>query len=180
MNFFNRISFSLVFIILFVFIIIFYRALFYVKPHEIPSTLIGKPLPNFNLPAISPYNELSSNQFPKDQPVLINIFATWCNACQLEVPLLNKITTTYHVPIYGIAYKDQPQAVSDWLATYGNPYATVGVDTKGDVAIDFGVYGTPETYVINRQGNIIYRHVGLLDEKTWDQIIYPIIKAQTK
>lgn len=90
--------------------------------------------------------------------------------------MLMKIKNTYHVPIYGLVYKDQPKNAIDWLEKNGDPYALSGNDMKGDVAMDFGVYGTPETFVIDRSGKIKYRHIGPIDQKNWDETLYPLIK----
>ena len=148
--------------------------LFYAKPHELPSALIGEPVPHFVLPTLSG-SATFSEQALQGKVSLINIWATWCYACSLEHPILMKISREYHIPIYSIDYKDDREAAKLWLNEHGNPYVEIGDDHQGDVGIDFGVYGTPETFVINKQGNIVYRHVGAIDQKTWDDVLYPLV-----
>ena len=107
---------------------------------------------------------------------LLNVWATWCYACEIEAPMLLKIKTQYHIPIYSILYKDDPKEALLSLKKNGNPYVMIGLDRKGDTAIDLGVYGTPETFVISREGKIIYRHVGIINQTVWDSVLYPLIK----
>lgn len=164
------------FFILVLLLVILCRELFYANPTELPSSLIGKPMPTFNLSSLYNARQTFSDKTVRGQPALINIWATWCYACQLEMPMLLAIKENYHIPIYGIVYKDDRSLALKWLKQYGNPYTAIGMDNTGDTAIDFGVYGTPETFVINPQGRIIYRHAGLLDQKSWEEVIYPLIK----
>lgn len=164
------------FIILFALVGLLWRGLFYVKKNEIPSALIGQTLPDFQLPNILEQRKLFT---PKDlvgRASLLNIWASWCYACSVEHPMLMRIKKIYHVPIYGIIYKDNVRDVKSVLRLHGNPFTVIGNDSTGDVAIDLGVYGTPETYVINPQGKIIYRHIGVIDQQTWDNVLYPMIK----
>jgi len=164
------------FIILFALCGLLWRELFYARPSELPSALIGEAVPDFSLPDL--YEPLKSFT-PKDfngRVALVNVWATWCYACALEQPLLMKIKEQYHVPIYSIDYKDNPKDAKQWLEKNGNPYVMTGSDLHGDTAIDFGVYGTPETFVISPAGKIVYRYVGAIDQNGWDEVLYPLIK----
>lgn len=164
------------FFILFILLLLLGWELFYSKPHELPSALIGEDVPHFTLPNLFASQPAFTQHQLEGQVSLLNVWATWCEACNLEHNMLMKIKNDYHIPIYGIIYKDKSEEAISWLTQNGNPYTQIGNDHKGDVAIDFGVYGTPETFVINAKGKIIYRHIGLLDQKTWDDVLYPLIK----
>lgn len=154
--------------------------LFFAQPRDLPSALIGDDVPNFALPTIhAPDKLMTPNDF-KGHVILLNVWATWCSACQMELPMLMKIKSQYHVSIYGIDYKDQPADAVKWLKENGNPYVMVGSDSSGNAAIDLGVYGTPETFVISPYGKIIYRHIGVIDENTWKETIYPMVKKYEK
>lgn len=163
------------FITLFALIGLLAWELFYARPQELPSALIGEDIPAFTLPNIFPSHPDFQSTDIKTGVVLLNVWASWCYACNLEHEMLMKIKNQYHVRIFSINYKDNIQDATKWLAKNGNPYIITGEDTKGDAAIDLGVYGTPETFVI-RDGKIIYRHVGIIDEKSWNEVLYPLIK----
>ncbi|VVC74870.1 Thiol:disulfide interchange protein DsbE [Aquicella siphonis] len=172
-NFFRK---FVPFIILSCLLILLGWELFYAKPNELPSALIGEEVPRFRLPNLFPSQPDFTQQSLTGRVSLVNVWATWCYACGLEQDMLMKIKNEYHVPIYGIDYKDNTPEALTWLDRNGNPYVLIGRDTKGDVAIDFGVYGTPETFVIDKRGKIIYRHIGIIDQKVWDETLYPLIK----
>lgn len=163
------------FVILFGLLALLYRELFYSSQTALPSTLVGEIVPDFNLPEINAYSRFSKHDLPH-RVLLLNVWATWCYACSLEHPMLMKIQQQYHVPIYSFVYKDDPETVRTWLNKKGNPYVRIGNDSNGDAAIDFGVYGTPETFVVNPEGKIVYRFVGAIDQKAWDEVLYPIIR----
>lgn len=169
-------KFLIPFIILFALLGLLWRELFYANPHEIPSALIGENVPQFSLPILTKENSFFTNKELVGHVSLINVWATWCYACAQEHDMLLKIKENYHVPIYSINYKDNQRDALNWLLQHGNPYVLTGSDKNGDVAIDFGVYGTPETFVISPQGKIIYRHIGAIDQATWDNILYPLVK----
>lgn len=152
--------------------------LFYAKPGELPSALIGENIPTFTLPNLYANESVLQSDYLKNGVVLLNVWATWCEACRLEHNMLMQIKNQYHVRIFSINYKDKPSDAKEWLQQQGNPFVITGQDDKGDVAIDLGVYGTPETFVINH-GKIIYRHIGLIDQQAWDQVLYPLIKKYT-
>ncbi|OGT60219.1 MAG: hypothetical protein A3E85_01700 [Gammaproteobacteria bacterium RIFCSPHIGHO2_12_FULL_45_12] len=164
------------FAILFFLLILLWRELFATDSHELPSPLIGETLPHFSLPNLGePHVKLTPDDL-KGHVSLLNVWATWCYACGTEHAMLMKISHQYHVPIYGIDYKDNHEDAVRWLTEKGNPYQKIGDDRNGDAAIDLGVYGTPETFVINPQGKIVYRQVGAINQATWDNILYPIIQ----
>jgi cytochrome c biogenesis protein CcmG/thiol:disulfide interchange protein DsbE len=164
------------FVTLFLLFILLGWELFYAKPSELPSALIGESVPSFDLSNIYPVQARFTNKALTGRVALLNVWATWCSACYMEHKMLMKIKNEYHVPIYSLVYKDDAQKAQDWLEQYGNPYVLIGDDEKGDTAIDFGVYGTPETFVINPQGKIVYRHIGVINQKVWDEELYPLIK----
>lgn len=171
-----QIRFALSFLILFVLFAFLARELLYAKPSELPSALIGEDIPAFHLSQLYQSDRTFTEQNMIGQVSLLNIWATWCYACKLEQPMLMKIKNQYHIPIFGIAYKDDSIKAKQWLKEFGNPYSIIGNDTSGDIAIDLGVYGTPETFVIDKRGKIVYRHVGVIDEQTWNTVLYPLIK----
>ena len=164
------------FILLFALFTLFGRELLYANPNKFTSSLTGETLPSFELSNLLNSLKVFNNKDLIGQVSLLNVWATWCHACEIEAPFLMKIKNDYHVPIYGITYKDDPADIYAWLQAYGNPYKVIANDKNGEVAIDLGIYGTPETFVINKEGKIVYRHIGVLDQKIWDSVIYPIIK----
>lgn len=172
----QKISLIFSFLILFLLFGLLWRELYYAHPNKLPSHLIGESMPAIQLTNLIEPQTLFSEKDWAGQVILLNVWATWCYACKIEHPMLMKIKEQYHIPIYSLVYKDNPDLVKKWLTEQGNPYTAIGNDSKGDAAIDLGVYGTPETFVINKQGKIIYRHVGAITQNTWDTILYPIIK----
>lgn len=168
---------TLPFFILFALLTLLGWELFYAKPDERPSALLGKELPVFSLPNLYLSEPRLNSSALNNGFILLNVWATWCYACRQEHEMLMKIKNVYHIPIYGITYKDKADDAIQWLKQNGNPYVMVGVDFSGDAAIDLGVYGTPETFVL-RNGRIIYRHIGRLDQKDWDEKLSPLIKEK--
>lgn len=152
-----------------------YRELFYANNVVIPSALIGETIPPFNLRELNS-THLFTEKNLRGKFLLLNVWATWCYACKIEHDMLLKIKNVYHIPIYSINYKDDPQSAKIWLEHNGNPYIMTGLDNSGEIAIDLGVYGTPETFVIDPAGKIIYRHVGIINQTIWDQQLYPLFK----
>ncbi|PPC78380.1 DsbE family thiol:disulfide interchange protein [Pokkaliibacter plantistimulans] len=142
-------------------------------PSTLPSALINKPLPDFSLPTVESSSELISAARLKGQPVLLNIWATWCPSCHMEHPYFMQLAKQ-GVPIIGINYKDDRASAMKWLAELGNPYLFSIFDEKGSLGFDLGVYGAPETYLIDKDGIIRYKHVGVVDERVWREQIQPI------
>lgn len=130
-------------------------------PHDVPSQLIGRPVPQFDLPAQAPGQGFGSADLQAlGRPVLLNFFASWCVPCVIEHPELMKLSAS-GLPVWGIAYKDTESAASGFLKTHGNPFARIGRDA-GSVAIDFGVYGVPESYLLDKAGIVRWRIAGPL------------------
>jgi len=145
------------------------------NPQTLPSALIDQPMPQFALPPLLDGKPGLDTQAIRGQVALVNLFASWCAPCRVEHPLLMRLAEEKAVPIYGIAYKDRPEDARAWLASLGDPYSRIGADLDGRVAIDWGVYGVPETYVIDRNGRIRYRHVGALTPQDVQSVLRPMI-----
>lgn len=150
------------------------------NPRLIPSPLIGKPVPEFNLPPVKGRTLGLSSADLKGEVSLVNVFASWCTACRAEHPLLMDIKAKGIVPIHGLNYKDKPDDAEKWLAELGDSYTRTGADIDGRVGIDWGVYGVPETYVIGRDGRIAYKQIGQLTPEILRDKIIPIINDLKK
>ena len=150
------------------------------KPKEIPSPLIGKAAPTFSLPVLNQEGQIFT---PKDllgKVWLLNVWASWCVSCRAEHPLLNELAKMKLVPILGLNYKDQDLAAIKWLAELGNPYDLSIVDAKGLVGIDYGVYGVPETFVIDQTGKVAFKHIGPLTPDSMQKTLLPLIAKLNK
>ncbi|MPZ55332.1 MAG: DsbE family thiol:disulfide interchange protein [Rhizobiales bacterium] len=146
------------------------------NPREIPSALIGKSVPQFSLRPVQGRTLGLSASDLIGEASLVNVFASWCVACREEHPLLMRMKADGVVPIHGLNYKDRPDNAARWLNTLGDPYTRTGVDRGGRVAIDWGVYGVPETFVITKDGHIAHKHIGPLTPKDLDDTILPLIR----
>ena len=155
-----------------------YRGL-YLEPRIIPSALIDKPVPEFDLPPIEGRAQpgLASADLKAGEVTLVNVFASWCVACRVEHPLLMELAQSGAVPIHGLDYKDEPAAALRWLQRHGDPYTRVGADINGRVGIDFGVYGVPETFVVNGEGRIVCKQIGPITPDDLNEKIMPAIQA---
>lgn len=174
-------QFATPFIVILILFAVLYRSLFSNITHEMPSALLNQSIPSFSMAnVLEGEHTFSSESFKKNRLTLLNIWATWCYACRLEHDTLMHIKNDYHIPIYAIAYKDDLNAIASWLKKRGNPYTLLGVDNSGDVVIDFGIYGTPETFLIDATGKVLYRHVGALTDVVWTTKILPIVKQYEK
>jgi cytochrome c biogenesis protein CcmG/thiol:disulfide interchange protein DsbE len=148
-------------------------------PRAVPSPLIDKPAPQFALPLLdSPAKSVGSADLA-GKPYLLNVFASWCFACRDEHPVLMRERTRLGVPLVGFNYKDEPDDAKRWLAQYGNPYDLVIADYPGDVAIDFGVTGAPETFLVDGEGIIRYKYISPLTPEVITREILPRIAAMT-
>ena len=136
-------------------------------PTELPSALLDKPVPEFNLPSLLDDGRMLTQKDLQGKPALLNVWATWCPTCKQEHAQLNKIAREEGVVIYGINYKDDRVAAKEWLRRYRDPYVLNIYDEQGTLGLDLGVYGAPETYVLDAQGIIRYKHVGAVTEKVW-------------
>jgi cytochrome c biogenesis protein CcmG, thiol:disulfide interchange protein DsbE len=145
-------------------------------PREVPSPLIDKPAPAFTLPRLDSPDKTLSPADLKGQVWLFNVWASWCVSCRQEHPLLVELSRTGEVPIYGLDYKDDIGAAHDWLDRMGNPYLASVVDADGRVGIDYGVYGVPETYLIDKEGTIRYKQIGPLTPAVIEKKILPMVR----
>jgi cytochrome c biogenesis protein CcmG/thiol:disulfide interchange protein DsbE len=147
-------------------------------PKALPSALIDQPLPEFSLPLLATAQLGGERLVNRGEVVgevaLFNVWATWCVSCRVEHPYLGELASR-GVPIYGINYKDDASAARQWLQQLGDPYRLSIFDAEGSLGLDLGVYGAPETYVVDRSGVIRYRHVGVIDQRVWTEIIEPIV-----
>jgi cytochrome c biogenesis protein CcmG/thiol:disulfide interchange protein DsbE len=146
------------------------------NPREIPSALIGKPVPEFSLPPVQGRALGLSKADLTGEVSLVNVFASWCAACRDEHPLFMQLKASGGVPIHGLNYKDQPDHAARWLDTLGDPYTRTGADRDGRVAIDWGVYGVPETFVVTKDGRIAHKHIGPLTSKDIEATILPLVR----
>jgi cytochrome c biogenesis protein CcmG/thiol:disulfide interchange protein DsbE len=157
--------------------ILFYRNLNGTPPDVLPSVMIGKPVPQHTLPAL---DAATLGFAPKDltgHVTVVNVWASWCIPCRQEAPALAELAADKSIALYGFVYKDKPAAARAFLQQYGNPFARLGLDADGSTAIDWGVYGVPETYVIDTKGIIRERYVGALTDDALNRIIRPAIQA---
>ena len=149
-------------------------------PRILPSVLIGKAVPEFALPPVEGRTLGLSNTDLVGEVSLVNVFASWCVACRYEHPVFMWLKEEGKVPIHGINYKDRPADAAKWLDDLGDPYTRTGADRDGRVAIDWGVYGVPETFVIDRAGRIAFKQVGPITPEIYRDKIAPLIEALRK
>ena len=162
------IPFSL--LLLIILLTFFYLLLIDRNPLELPSNLINKEVPNFETnDLLKNENFISSEEFG-NEIILVNFFATWCKPCRDEHNFIQRFADKKRVRIIGINYKDNSDKTIEWLKNLGNPYSNVPIDKDGRIAIDWGVYGIPETFVVNSEGIIKYRHVGQITKKVYEKI----------
>lgn len=147
---------------------------------EVPSPLIGKPVPQFELPRLLNTQKMFSSEQLKGRVTLVNVWASWCVSCRHEHGLLLDISRNTDIPIIGINYKDERADALRWLRDGGNPYEASVFDYDGRAAIDWGVYGTPETFVVDQQGVIRYKHTGPISNEKFQQTILPLIMELRK
>ena len=160
----------------FVVMVIFLAIGLTLDPREVPSPLIGKPAPVFSLPEVADADKSLSPADFRGQVVLVNVWASWCVSCRQEHPVLLNLARQNVVPIYGLNYKDQRDAARGWLQQYGDPYTASAFDADGRVGIDWGVYGVPETFVIDRQGLIRHKHTGPVTPESLEQELLPLVR----
>ena len=156
-------------------------------PSRLPSALIGKQVPSMTLPALEGLTDgaramggVDSADLAKGEVSVVNFWASWCGPCVQEHPLLVALKERTGAPIFGVNYKDQPAAARRFLGRYGNPFAAVGTDGNGRAAIEWGVYGMPETFIVNGKGQIVYKHVGPISASALEEKIIPAIEAARK
>jgi cytochrome c biogenesis protein CcmG/thiol:disulfide interchange protein DsbE len=145
-------------------------------PRELPSPFIGKPAPAFKLEQLHNAKLAFAPEDMKGKVWLLNVWASWCVSCRIEHPLLVEMSKRMRVPIVGLNYKDRREDGVDWLARFGNPYTLSAWDIDGRVGIDYGVYGAPETYLIDKQGVIRYKHVGPMTPEVLEKDVLPLVR----
>ncbi len=153
-------------------------------PSKLPSALIGKPVPVSSFAALAglvadgkAVPGFSNSDLTKGKTSIVNFWASWCAPCIDEHPLIAELKIKSGLEVYGVNYKDDPAAARRFLGRYGNPFTAVGTDADGGTAIDWGVYGMPETFVVNGRGEIVYKHVGPLSAEVIESKLLPAIKA---
>ncbi len=161
-------------------LIVLFAAGLRLDPREVPSPLIGKPAPALSLAVLGgdPAQPYTSAEL-RGRPVLVNFFASWCAACVLEHPFLMRLAAQ-GAEIVGVDYKDTDADGAAWLARHGNPYRTVVTDPQGAAGLDWGVYGAPETFVLDVAGTIVHKQIGPITEAAWDERIAPLIATQPR
>lgn len=153
----------------------FFRGLFN-KADRLPSTLIGKPVPDFDLPPIEGRRDGLAAADLAGEVSIVNVWTSLCVPCRVEMPLLVELAGTGSVPIYGINHRDPAGATLTFLDELGDSYTRIGADRNGRASIDWGVYGLPETFVIDGEGRIAYRHVGAFDRRALEEEILPVVR----
>ena len=150
------------------------------NPSVVPSVLIGKPAPEFSLPAPAGFENGLATADLKGKVTIVNVFASWCPPCHVEHPLLIELAKETDIQLFGLNYKDKDEKLAAWFKEAGNPFARIGADRDGRVAIEWGVYGVPETYILDRDGRIVYRHVGPLTQALLRDDIRPLLARLKK
>lgn len=167
-------------LVLFVVLIVFLAIGLRHDPHEVPSPLINKPAPAFKLAQLREPSKRFSAEEMRGKVWLLNVWASWCITCRDEHPLLLEYVRSKAVPIYGLNYKDKREDALSWLGELGDPYVLSVSDLDGRVGIDYGVYGAPETYLIDRNGVIRFKQIGPVTPDIWQQKILPLVKDLNK
>ncbi len=146
------------------------------NPREVPSPFVGKPAPPFSLPQLHRPGEHLAAADLKGKVWVLNVWASWCVACRAEHPLLVELARSGQVPLYGLNYKDDSRNALEWLLRFGDPYTASVTDTNGRVGIDYGVYGVPETFVIDKAGVVRFKHIGPVTQEVWSRDLEPLIQ----
>ena len=146
------------------------------KPREIPSPLINKPVPEFSLPQLGAPGQTLAAEDMRGKVWMLNVWASWCVACRVEHPVLNELAKTRTVLMYGLNYKDEQANAAEWLNRFGNPYLESAVDAEGLIGIELGVYGVPETFIIDKEGVIRYKHIGPVTVEALQETILPLMR----
>jgi cytochrome c biogenesis protein CcmG/thiol:disulfide interchange protein DsbE len=149
-------------------------------PRALPSPFIGKPAPQFVLPTLEDPSVTVGSEQLSGQYSLVNVWATWCGGCRTEHPFLMDLSRSGAIPIYGINWRDNAPEAKRWLQQLGDPYVASGFDEDGRVGIDWGVYGAPETFLVDPQGIVVYKHLGPLDRTAWERDFVPLISGGGK
>lgn len=163
-------------LVIFALLVGFLAAGLTLNPREIPSPLVGKPAPAFRLPQLHEQEKTFSPADMTGQVWLLNVWASWCGGCKEEHPVLMRMAQAGDVKIYGMDYKDRRDEALTWLRRHGNPYLLTAVDEAGRIGIDYGVYGVPETYVIDKKGLIRFKQIGPVDDEVVSKKILPLVQ----
>lgn len=163
-------------LLVFVIMVIFLAIGLTLDPREVPSPLIGKPAPAFILPQVTDSERTLSPADLKGQVYLLNVWASWCVSCREEHPVLLDLSRKHIVSLYGLNYKDEREEAQNWLNRFGNPYIASASDTDGHIGINWGVYGVPETFVIDKFGIIRYKHTGPVTPAVLEKTLLPLIR----
>lgn len=150
------------------------------NPNVLPSVLVGYPAPHFNLPTVEAPNRFVNEDIFKGKVSVLNIWATWCTACQAEHAVWLELAKKHHLFLVGVNYHDDLKIAQQWLKKEGNPYVLNIFDKEGRLGLDYGVYGTPETFIVDKAGVIRYRHVGPIDAQRWQSTLLPLIESLQK
>ncbi|MDB5395887.1 MAG: thiol:disulfide oxidoreductase DsbE [Rhodospirillales bacterium] len=145
-------------------------------PSLIPSPLVDKPIPTFELPPLPGYQKGLSSADLKGKVLIVNIFASWCVPCRAEAPALMTLAREHHVPIYGIDQKDPPEDALEYLKQLGDPYVAIGMDSDRHVSIDWGAYGAPETFIVDAEGRIRFKQAAPITQTDIRETILPLLK----
>ncbi len=164
---------------IFAIMIVFFWTGLKLNPTEIPSPLIGKPSPSFDLPLLRDAQASITQEQLRGQVSLLNVWATWCGGCRQEHGFLMQLAAQEAVPIYGLNYRDERSSALSWLQQLGDPYVANAFDKDGLVSIDWGVYGAPETFLIDAEGIVRYKHIGPLTPEVWRNKLQPRIRLMT-
>ena len=167
-------------LLLFIILVVFLAIGLNRDPHEVPSPLINKPAPAFDIAQLEQPNKNFSPVSMKGQVWILNVWASWCVACREEHPVLVELANSKIAPVIGLDYKDKREQALAMLATQGNPYTLSAFDANGRVGIDYGVYGVPETYIIDKTGIIRFKHIGPINSQLLNQKIYPLVSELKK
>ena len=159
----------------FILLVFFYLLIIDRDPTELPSVLIEKKVPRFESQSLLNDKKFISTEEFGNKITIVNFFATWCKPCRDEHPYIKRLSNTKGIKIIGINYKDNSQLTIKWLKELGNPYSNIAVDSKGQIGIDWGVYGIPETFIVNAEGIIKYRHVGPITKKAYNNFYSKVI-----
>ena len=163
-------------LIVFVLLVGFLAAGLSLNPREVPSPLIGKPAPAFSLPRLDAAGQTLSAQDLRGKVWVLNVWASWCAPCRQEHPLIAELAKSGGAPVYGLNYKDKPADATTWLGQLGNPYTATVSDVEGLVGIDYGVYGVPETFVIDKGGVIRLKHIGPMTPEALRDSVLPMLR----
>lgn len=146
--------------------------------NRLPSPFLGKDAPSFDLPKVNNVNERVSSKDYSGEVALVNFWATWCVGCRQEHGFLMELSREIEIPIYGVDWRDQLEPAKAWLAQLGDPYVASGFDADATTGINWGVYGAPETFLIGKDGRVLYKHLGPLNREAWETKFLPLISAE--